>query len=249
MDKPKFQHLSRLSDQVRAFDSLPSTNALALEWARQGAPHGSVVLADSQTAGRGRMGRSFYSPDGGLYLSLVVDTASPYPGLLTTLAAVAACRAIQGKLGLRPQIKWVNDILLAGKKVGGILTEGVLVEGALSRAVIGIGLNLGKPDFPESLGQTAGSLYQPGRHIDKERLAALLVDGILEGLPQIPAHLDEYRALCLTLHQEVRFEQGGKQRRGLAVDIDPTGALMVKTPEGLVTLLSGEVSLLKDTAV
>lgn len=245
MDKARFQHFSRLSKRVKAFDSLPSANTLAMEWAREDAPHGSVVLADSQTVGRGRQGRVFFSPSGGLYLSLIVDSGGISPGLLTTLAAVAVCEAITGKLGLHPQIKWVNDILLDGKKVGGILTEGVVIGNQLSRAVIGIGLNLGEPDFPEDLRDTAGSLYTPGRHIDRERLAARVVDGILEKLPLAPAHLDAYRALCATLKQPVRLEQGGRVLEGMAEDIGPDGSLLVSTPEGLSRVLSGDVSLLK----
>ena len=226
--------------ELRCFASLDSTNTLAKQWARAGARHGSAVLADSQTGGKGRRGRSFASPPGGLYLSLIVDSDGAHPGQLTTLAAVAAVQAIKAASGQEIRIKWVNDLFYKGLKVGGILTEGVMVDGLLSRAVIGIGINLG-PEAPRVAG--AGTLYEQKRPLQKEELAAYIIDGILEGLPRVPGHLDQYRAHCLTLHQQVAFEQEGQPMTGLAREIDGEGALLVETSQGLIRLIAGDVSV------
>lgn len=227
---------------LRCFDSVGSTNTLAKQWAREGAPHGAAVLAGQQTAGRGRLGRSFYSPEGGLYLSLIVDSGGHQPGQLTTLAAVAVREAVARVTGQQLRIKWVNDLLLHGLKACGILTEGIVLEGRLARAVIGIGINTGPMHLPEELAAIAGSLYQ-GRAVDREALAAEVIRRILEGLPQIPQHMAAYRQHCLTLHQRVGFPYEGRQREGVAAGIDHEGALLVDTDGGRIRLLAGEVSL------
>lgn len=228
---------------MRCFSTLDSTNTYAKRWAVQGAPHGASVFAQAQTQGRGRRGRSFHSPEGGLYMSLVVDSAGVSPGMFTTLAAVAALQAVGAVTGQNLQIKWVNDLMFEGLKVGGILTEGVIMDGALAKAVIGIGLNLGPADMPGDLSGIAGSLYRPGQEIDQERLAALIIRGILEGLPLAPAHLADYRAHCLTLGQLVSFEYENQPLTGLAEDIDDSGALLVRTDAGLIRLIAGDVSV------
>ena len=228
---------------VRCFSSLDSTNTYAKRWAAQGAPHGASVFAGAQTQGRGRRGRSFFSPEGGLYMSLIVDSAGASPGMFTTLAAVAAVAAVREVAGQDLRIKWVNDLIFDGLKVGGILTEGVVLDGALKKAVIGIGMNLGAADMPADLARIAGSLFVPGQEIDREKLAALIIRGILAGLPLAPAHLDAYRASCLTLGQVVSFEHENQPCQGLAMDIDDTGALMGQAGSGLVRLIAGDVSI------
>lgn len=243
MDKDKLLQYLGSSWPLRCFQSIGSTNTLAKQWAREGAPHGAAVLADQQTAGRGRLGRSFFSPDGGLYLSLIVDSAGQGPGQLTTLAAVAVREAVLETTGQQLRIKWVNDLLFDGRKVCGILTEGILLDGALSRAVIGIGLNTGPMQLPQELELIAGSLHREGQLIDREALAACIIRRILEGLPAIPAHMAAYRRHCLTLHQQVCFAYQGRQREGVAAMIDDEGALIVDTAEGPLRLMAGEVSL------
>lgn len=227
------------------FDSLPSTNATALDWARKGAPQGACVLAFSQTQGRGRFGRGFFSPAGGLYLSVIVDSLGLAPGLLTTLAAVCACEAVQAQTGQRLLIKWVNDLKFQGKKAGGILAEGVMKDGQLAQTVLGIGLNLGPSAFPADLKQSATTLYREGQIIDRAALALGIIHRVLAGIKDPRAHLPRYRALCETLGQKVSFLWQGQQTCGQAVDLDPEGALLVQTDQGLLRLFSGEISLLK----
>ncbi|NLD35175.1 MAG: biotin--[acetyl-CoA-carboxylase] ligase, partial [Clostridiales bacterium] len=126
MDVDRIRALLGRGLPLRCLGSIDSTNTMAKQWARQGVPHGAAVLADRQTAGRGRLGRSFFSPEGGLYMSLIVDSVGIPPGQLTTLAAVAVLRAAEQVTGRQLHIKWVNDLLLDGRKVCGILTEGIV---------------------------------------------------------------------------------------------------------------------------
>jgi BirA family biotin operon repressor/biotin-[acetyl-CoA-carboxylase] ligase len=224
---------------VYCHESLPSTNDKAKALARQGAAQGTLVLSDTQTKGRGLRGRCFLSPFGGLYMSLVVDTKDAMPGHLTTLAAVAVTRAVREVSWHELGIKWVNDLLYEGKKAGGILTEGVASASGTIKQVIGIGVNTG----PAPLPSPAGNICRPGEIYKRERLAALIADLILDGLPRIPAHMDEYRALCRTIGQQVSFEYGGEEKAGLAVGIDDDGALMVSTESGLLRLIAGDVSV------
>ena len=245
MDEKRIRQYLRHPLTIQCYDSLPSTNSLAKSWALQGAPQGSAVFADSQTAGRGRRGHSFYSPPGGLYMSLIVDVTGYAPGQLTTLAAVAAARSIAVVTGQQILIKWVNDLLQNGNKVGGILAEGILIEGRLSKSVIGIGLNTGEADFPPELSPTAGKLSIAGQPYDREQLAALIINEILESLHLIPAHMETYRLRCLTLGKQVSFLYEGHERNGIALDVDDNGELIVQTAKGDIRLLAGEVSLMK----
>jgi len=243
MDVDRIRALLGRGLPLRCLGSIDSTNTMAKQWARQGVPHGAAVLADRQTAGRGRLGRSFFSPEGGLYMSLIVDSVGIPPGQLTTLAAVAVLRAAEQVTGRQLHIKWVNDLLLDGRKVCGILTEGIVQGDAVARSVIGIGVNTGPMALPMELEQTAGSLHLPGQPVDREALAAQIIGGILDGLPRVPAHMADYRARCITLGQQVAFVHEGRPRIGVAARMDDDGALWIATPEGPLRLLAGEVSL------
>lgn len=229
---------------LQVFEVLDSTNTLAKAWAREGLAGPGAVLAARQTAGRGRRGRSFYSPDGGIYMSLVVDSLGLHPGTLTTLAAVAVAEAVMKQTGQELHIKWVNDLLLNGKKVCGILTEGVLVDNQLKTSVIGIGINTGPAQFPQELADIAGTLHTDSTPIHREQLAARIIQEILNGLPLIPAHIQTYRTLCLTLGRSVRFVQNNQVYEGVAVDVDDEGRLMMKTGAGTIPVLAGEVQLI-----
>lgn len=243
MDKQRIiAHLEQPIN-VLLYDTLPSTNDAAKTLARQNATHGTAILSEEQTAGRGRYGKRFFSPSGGLYLSMILDCAGLQPGFLTTLAAVAALHAIRQACGLDVKIRWVNDLLYEGLKVGGILTEGILVSGRLSRAVIGIGLNTGRAELPADLAMIAGSLNRDGESVDRERLAALIINNMIKGLPKIPEHMEEYRMNCATLGRPVHFILNGEQHSGIASAIEEDGALLIRTEEGLYRLAAGEASV------
>lgn len=243
MDKQALRDL--IAAPLLFFEETPSTNKEALRWAKEGAPPGALILADQQTMGRGRMGRSFFSPEGGLYMSLIVDAAPHLAGGLTTLAAVAVCEAVQAVCGKALAIKWVNDCLLDGRKVCGILAEG-LIQMLPPRAVIGIGVNVLPCDFPTELKTKAGSLYAKGETppaLVRERLAAAIRKEILDGLPHLPRHMDAYRAKCLTLGREVEAVFEGRPICGLASAVRDDGALMVETADGTIALTAGEATV------
>ncbi|MGQ9920281.1 MAG: biotin--[acetyl-CoA-carboxylase] ligase [Desulfobacca sp.] len=242
--------LKWLRGPVYHFVSLPSTNDAAKKLARQGAPEGTLVLAETQSAGRGRLGRTWESPAGtGLYLSLLLRPPLPPVELpkLTLLAAVAVVEAIQTATGRRTGIKWPNDIIFQGKKLGGILTEMETESDAMRHVVLGVGLNLNTPQFPEHLQQIATSLAVTGQAYS--RLATLrafltAMDGLYGRFlnEEFPAILERWRQFSVTLGKTVTIRQGRDVYAGLALDVAPDGALLLARPDGTVAvILSGEI--------
>ncbi len=230
---------------LKAFDSLDSTNTTLKAWAREGILAPALLVVNQQRKGRGRFNRAFYSPTGGVYCSLLLNTENLHPGHLTTLAAVVCQRTIKALSGTDLQIKWVNDLLIGGQKVGGILTEGILLDGKISQSVIGIGINVKSQAFPEDLAPLVTTLEDKGIFISREDLIAGLVNGLIDSLPLVPAHMEEYQKHCLTLGQTVRFELDKTTYTGVAQRVDDEGALMVQTRNGLLRLFSGEISLIQ----
>ncbi len=241
---------------VLVFPELASTNDTARELARQGAPDGTVIIADHQTGGRGRRGRSFFSPPGvGLYLTMIFRTELPAEQAvqITTMASLAAARAMDEAAGTQTQIKWINDIYLHGRKLCGILADGVPNgRGGFDYMAVGIGINVNTPAqaFPAELRDIAGSLYsETGHTTDRNRLAALLITHLLrcrEGLTHdLPRHMAEYRRRSCVLGKPVRVYGGGCDGApGMAVDIDDNGHLLVQMDTGDYRLLnSGEITI------
>ena len=214
-------------------DCVDSTN-LFLRRLADTAEDGTAVIARRQSAGRGRSGRGFLSPEGGLYLSVLRRPACGADRLptLTPVAAVAVCRAIERVCALRCGIKWPNDVVLCGKKVCGILVESVL-GGARPCVIVGVGINANTPSFPEELREIASSLSEAyGGPVELDALAAALLeelDACYDAWLEDPLFcLDEYRGLCLTPGHEVLV--GG--RRGLARAIAEDYALLVDWADG-----------------
>ena len=257
----KAEILSHLSDtypwkdDIHFFPSIGSTNDHIRILARNGAPHGTAVIADHQTGGHGRRGRSFHSPEGvGIYLSLLLrPTCAPTQLMhLTCATAVAMCDAVENAVGLRPEIKWTNDLVWGKRKLGGILTElGFTPDGKLDYAIIGIGINCcqSEQDFPEEIRDMAGSLAMVTlRIIDRARVAAAMLEALgqmdLMLLAEKEKILTSYRADCITLGQDVVLVRGDDKRYGHAVDIDDDGALLVIFRDGSTEAVnSGEVSV------
>jgi len=242
--------------QIHWLESAESTNTLAKALAAESAPHGTVVIADSQTGGRGRLGRSFFSPAGkGIYLSLILrPKCLPHELMhLTCAAAVAACDAITGVTQLRPDIKWTNDLILNGKKLGGILTELSFFPGNEGgyAAIIGIGINCSqkKEDFDPSIRHIATSLSIAGwANPSRARLCAAMVQALQEMdaalLENKASILSRYRQNCITIGKDVCILRGEEVQHGHAVDIDDSGALLVSFPDGHTEAVnSGEVSV------
>lgn len=307
---------SELAELISVYDTLESTNLTAKQMAVSGAPHGSVVAAVSQTSGRGRLGRSFFSPkDAGVYFTVILrpdqmtggssaaagtgrDNAAAEgtgsagadrtssldrgvgsgagtvnPVLMTTAAAVAVSRAIEEVSGREVQIKWVNDLYLDGKKVCGILTEGVtnFETGTIESIVIGIGINCFRPtdDFPGDLSSRAASLFsfssdQPGeasaapRAFSKNALIAAAVDQLIDIQSELSGSrfMREYKDRSCVLGKEILFFPGGiptatglpgddaGDNRGIVEDFDDCGGLVVRLADGSTkTLSTGEISI------
>lgn len=239
---------------IHYFDTIDSTNTHAKALASKGAPHGTVLIADSQTGGRGRMGRSFHSPAGcGIYLSVILRPNRPAAKLmhLTCAAAVAAADGIEAATGLRPGIKWTNDLVVGQKKLGGILTELSLgSHGNVDYAIIGIGINCNQSadDFPDDIKRIAASLHMcTGRSVDRAAVIARVLAALQEmseNLHDSDATLRRYRKDCITIGQEISLVRGDEIRHGKALDVDNEGALVVEFSDGHTeSVTSGEVSV------
>lgn len=234
--------------------TVDSTNAHARAKASAGAPEGYVVFGDEQTSGRGRRGRSFYSPPGsGLYMSLILrprSCPSEQAVKLTTIAAVAACRAIEEVSDKTAQIKWVNDIYVNGRKVCGILTEAAfgLEDGCLEYAVLGAGFNLYPPakGFPPELQEIAGTIFTAPQSDAKNRLAAAFLNRFMQlyASPQPIGYEAEYRSRSLVIGREVQVVLAAGARKAQAVAIDDSCRLVVRYEDGAVEhLSSGDVRI------
>lgn len=247
---------SLVGTELECLDRVDSTNTYLQGRAVQGAPQGLVVTAEEQTGGRGRLGRSFQSPRGqGLYLSALLrpDVPPAQAVGMTAWTAVAVCRAIEGLTGLHPAIKWTNDILLEGKKLGGILTEmGVEGEsGTLQYVIPGIGINVrqGPEDFSPEVAAMATSLAQhmqtPPSRVALARALIGALDRMLADFPSRKAeYLEEYRRRCTTTGHWVRVLTPGRERLGFARTVDEDFCLVVAFEDGSVEAVSGgEVSV------
>lgn len=229
-----------------------STNNDAKRLAQEGAPNGTLAIAERQQGGRGRMGREWNSPEGGIWLSVVLrPELSPADApKLTIMTAVAVADAIFQSAGICANIKWPNDILVDGKKVCGILTEMSAEMDAINYVIIGIGINVNNDNFPDELRDKSASLKQlKGVEVSRIRVLASLLEKLesyylmaeREGFEKI---FDRWRELCINLGKNVRIVGKNVSFEGTAIDIDSAGALLVKTSSGKIErVLSGDVSL------
>jgi len=246
---------------VEVRKSVTSTNTVLRESAANGAPEGTVLAAEEQTAGKGRQGRQFHSPARhGVYFSLLLRpvTNANNAALITSAAAVAAARAIEDVTGVRAGIKWVNDLFANGKKVCGILTEATfgMESGQVESAVLGIGINVTKPaeGFPGTLESTAGTLTDRATGKDNERcrLIASTLDNFWEFYTDLPARkfLDEYRSRSIILGRDIYVLTGDEKKPARALAIDETCGLIVRFENGETAVLSsGEVSIRPQTSI
>lgn len=247
-------HLTNPEVSVKIYKEVNSTNQAAKEEAVAGqAVHGSFVVGLRQTAGRGRRGRSFFSPeDAGMYLSIILQPQKTLQEslLLTTAAATAVYRAVKKVCGISLDIKWVNDLYFQGKKVCGILTEAItdFESGNIEYAIVGIGLNLYQAEegFPREIQEVAGALYhthKEAERMDRNRLAAEIVNCVLEETRDLKLSLEYVERNIIPGH-EIQITDGVGSRRAFALEIAPDGRLRVQEEDGIETLLSyGEVSV------
>ncbi|MGB0580788.1 MAG: biotin--[acetyl-CoA-carboxylase] ligase, partial [Limisphaerales bacterium] len=243
--------------EVHIFNETGSTNDVIEKLARDGAKEGVVVFAESQSRGRGRMGRRWLSPPRkGLWFSVLLRPQMRPQAVtrITVAAAVALSRALQRVAGLSPEIKWPNDIHLDGRKAAGILTELNAEVDRVKYVILGIGLdvNLAESDLPEDLRQIATSVrIASGRKIDRPGFAAIVLEELDAvyarlGDAEFPAVAEEWEQQCITLGKNVAITIGNREIRGRAESLDEDGALMVRTSHGqLERIVGGDVLLEK----
>jgi len=242
---------------IRVFEQTTSTNDVIEKLARDGVKEGVVVFAESQTKGRGRLGRAWLSPArNGLWFSVLLrpELRPQETTQLTVASATALQRAIQSETGLNPGIKWPNDILVGGKKVAGILTELSAELDRVRHVVVGVGVdvNLGTGEFPPELRKTATSLkIETGKSISRPELATAILRELDHDYARVCGGLfaevaDEWEAHCTTIGRVVTIQVGGRQVHGRAESLDDDGALLLRTEHGhLERITGGDVTLEK----
>ena len=244
------------NNRIYIYDTLDSTNIRAKQLALENTPHGTVVIARQQTAGRGRLGRSFFSPREGIYISIIVrpDFDLAKSVLVTSAAAVAVAESIESVCGIDAKIKWVNDIYADKKKVCGILTEGItdFETGQIESLIIGIGVNTTVKDFPEELLEIAGSVEGD---YSKSALAASIITRTLDLMDSIESRdfISSYREKSLVIGKSVKVFKGVykslpeeelEARPARVLDIDDNGCLVVLYSDGTrESLTSGEITV------
>lgn len=233
---------------VSYFESIDSTNTYCKRLLADGKGGEFLVIANNQTAGRGRQGKGFYSPsETGIYFSLVIrpDTSLQNAVTATTAASVAVCKAIEKLTDLKPKIKWVNDVYLNGKKVCGILTEATtdFESGIVDSVIIGIGINISTTKFPGDV-EGAGCL-----DVDINR-SALIAETVNELMNiaggDYASFIEYYRSHSMVIGEKIKFIQNGKTTFATALAIDERGGLEVGLESGEKTVLrSGEITVRK----
>lgn len=242
-----------LGGEIKYYDEIDSTNERAKTFARAGEKEGTLIIADRQSGGKGRLGKSWDSPGkSGIWMSLILrpritpDKASQ----LTLLAGLNMCEAIQRVTGLESKIKWPNDMVVGGKKVCGILTEMTTEMEGVNYIVLGIGVNVNTKSFPAEL-EHATSLSLEGnknytrRYIIKEFLELFERDYLrYKEEKSLVSFLERYKKNCITLHHEIKVINPEKEYRAFAKDINEDGSLMVEDEEGKEKIVfCGEVSV------
>jgi len=232
---------------IFVFDEIDSTNNEAKRRISSKGLTSGLFIADKQTAGRGRSGHSFYSPEStGIYLSYVF---TPSEGIqaathATTKAAVCVCRAIEELYGVEASIKWVNDIYVNDKKVCGILSEAI-TNGGLNRGsvVVGIGVNICTADFPDDIMSTAGAISRD-KQVSRNLLAATIVNYLYDETEYINdvSYIKNYRQHSMLTGKDITYYEKEELKSATVIDIDDEAGLVVKLPDGTVTILrNGEV--------
>lgn len=244
--------LLKLSSKVKVFGSIDSTNSMAKLDATNGAGEGDLIVALSQTGGRGRMGRSFYSPEeSGIYFSIILrpKIKAEDISLITPVAAVAVAAAAEKITKKSPKIKWVNDIFLNGKKICGILSEAAFnADGTADYVVLGIGINLTTPKngYPEEIKNIAGSLFDDNESFDANALIADIVNRFFELYKDLKgeATKEEYQKRMMLIGSTVNYTQNKNEYSGTVEGIDERFRLVIKNALGeMIALESGEVTI------
>lgn len=239
---------------IRHFTSLESTNVTAMELAMDGAAHGTIVIAEEQTKGKGRMAREWYAPaKEGIYMSIILrPSMSPLDApKISVMAALAVARTVMAQSKIKVNVKWPNDVLSGARKICGILTEMITDMDRISYVVCGIGLNVNQEDFPENLHQIATSLaIQSGKKHSRPQLVVQIISEFFdiyneyEKTGDFAPMITEYTRLSVVLHQTVEITNGKKTDVGKCIGFDRDGAIVLELANGKRRrYVSGEVSL------
>ncbi len=243
-----------LGNKIVYKDTVTSTNTIAKDMAVKGEPEGTVIIGNHQTAGKGRLGRTWVSPSGtGIWMSVIlrpdiVPTQAPF---ITILAALAVARSIEQVAEIKPGIKWPNDIVLNKKKVCGILTEMSAEIERVNHIVVGIGINVNidAEQYPEKLRNSATSIkIVTGKKIDRKQLVQRILENFeaiyIQSQTERESLLEQYRNYSLTLDHQVKVIWQNRETEGKAIEITEDGELLVETNNGkVIKVFSGEVSV------
>ena len=238
-----------IGQRVIYYPRLTSTMEVAKQEARQGAAEGTVIVADEQSAGKGRLKRIWLSPKGNIALSVILYPDVAYLPFLIMLASLAVVHCIEAVTGLKSQVKWPNDVLINNKKVGGILIEGDVKGNVVDYAIIGIGVNvnLRLSDFPEILSTATSLSDELGKEVsrlDVIRQLSVEIERLYLTLQTGGSVFEEWRDRLVTLGRRVRVKSGETIYEGIAESVATDGSLLLRHPDGSLTkIASGDVTL------
>ncbi len=228
---------------IKVFDTLSSTNDFAKDLINSNKfQNGTTIIANSQTNGRGRFARTFFSPaNTGIYFSTILEKSLPLKdvSLITLISAIAVCRAITRLTNFNPQIKWINDIYLNNKKICGILVENICdFNNMKSKAIVsGIGINISTENFPEDIQDKAGSIMC--NDLSRNKLIAEILNNLFDLSENIynKKIIEEYKSLSLVLNKEISYKKDNKTYTATAIDISDSGNLVVKDSNNNISVL------------
>lgn len=238
-----------IGQHVLYYPSVTSTNELAKKEAEGGVGEGTVVIADQQTAGRGRLKRTWLTPEGNIALSVILYPEIPVLPFLIMMASLAVSHSIEAVAGLETQIKWPNDVLITGRKVCGILIESDVRNNKVNYVIIGIGINVNaEKEVLSGVMTPATSLFvETGRIVSRLQLIQALLkdmDNLYTSITSGGSVFGEWRDRLITLGQEVRVTSGDKTMEGIAESVDTDGSLLVRGREGILNrIVAGDVTL------
>lgn len=255
MNKEKLSKLqtSYMGKIIEYYEEIDSTNTRAKEWAKEGAQAGSMVLAEMQNSGKGRLGRLWVSPSGvGIWMSIILrpDVMPVNVPQVTLVAGLSMCKAIRQVTGLEAQIKWPNDIVVASKKVCGILTEMSATMEKVNYVVVGVGVNVNTTEFDESIPYASSLAREGQKQYEREEIIKAFAEifeedcKLFEEDKSLKNILKEYKDYCITLNKEVRISNNQVDYIAYVEDISEDGSLIIKKQDGTYEkVFAGEVSV------
>ena len=249
----EYMHTKWMAKNIIYLPVTDSTNTQAKRLGEEGAEHGTLVVTQCQTAGRGRRGRSWESPEGNVYFTFILrpDVEVSRASMITLISALALAKAIEKVTGLHTQIKWPNDVVANGKKLCGILTESSTDLEYINYVVVGIGINVNQTSFPDELADKASSLLlELGHSVNRGAVLGEFLNlfevyyDIFIKTEDMSGLIDVYNEMLVNCGREVKIIEKDKERILKAIGIDENGGLIVENPEGIrESIISGEVSV------